>query len=291
MTAGDRDRLQASVRQRLLDIAHRDNADFQLVLTRYGLERFLCRLGRSRHRTAFLLKGAFLFYAWRNEVGRPTRDLDLLGYGAPDIARLESIVADIAATGVDDDGLDFLRGTIKGEAIRKAALYDGIRIRLAAALGRTRIPVQIDIGFGDAAGSVGVELEYPTLLQQDPPRILTYRPEYVVAEKLEAMVTLGEINTRLKDYYDLWRMSRTMELPREGLIEALRATFLRRRTELPDEVPPGLADDFADTPRTRMWGAFIARNGLDPGEASFADVIKELRFYFWPLIHAAKKSG
>lgn len=198
------------MRQRLLDIAQRDGADSQLVLTRYGLERFLYRLGRSPHRTTFLLKGAFLFYAWRNEVGRPTRDLDLLGHGAPDLARVEGIVADIATREVDDDGLDFLPDTIRGESTREAALYDGIRIRLAAALGRTRIPLQIDIGFGDAAGPLAVELTYPTLLDQDPPRILTYRPEYVVAEKLEALVALGDINTRLKDDYDLWRMSSTM---------------------------------------------------------------------------------
>jgi hypothetical protein len=278
------------VRQRLLDIAHRDGADFQLVLTRYGLERFLYRLGRSPHRTTFLLKGAFLFYAWRNEVGRPTRDLDLLGHGAPDIARLEGIVADIATREVDDDGLDFLPNTIRGESIREAALYDGIRVRLSAALGRTRLPLQIDIGFGDAAGSLAVELAYPTLLDQDPPRILTYRPEYVVAEKLEAIVALGDINSRLKDYYDLWRMRRTMELPREGLIEALKATFLRRGTDLPDEVPPGLLDEFADAPRTRMWNAFIVRNGLAAGEVSFADVVKELHFHYWPLIHAAGHS-
>ncbi len=254
--AEERARLQASVRQRLLNIAQREGIDFQLVLTRYGLERFLYRLGRSPHRSTFLLKGAFLFYAWQQEVDRPTRDLDLLGHGTPDILRLENIVADMATVEVDDDGLDFLPDTIKGEAIREASLYDGIRLKLVATLGRTRIPVQIDIGFGDAA------------------------------EKLKAMVALGDINTRLKDYYDLLRLSRTMALPREGMIEALRATFMRRGTVLPDEVPPGLADSFADDSRTRMWDAFITRNGLDTEGASFADVVRELRSSYWPLILA-----
>ncbi len=285
--AEERAPLQASIRQRLLNIAQREGIDFQLVLTRYGLERFLYRLGRSPHRSTFLLKGAFLFYAWQQEVGRPTRDLDLLGQGAPEIDRLESIVADIAAVEVDDDGLDFLPDTIKGEAIREASLYDGIRLRLVATLGRTRISVQIDIGFGDAADQQAVELTYPTLLDQDPPSILTYRPEFVVAEKLEAMVALGDINTRLKDLYDLLRISRTMELTREDQIEALQATFLRRGTEIPAEVPPGLADDFADDSRTRMWDAFITRNGLDTEGASFADVVRELRSFYWPLILAA----
>lgn len=290
MTAEDRARLQASVRQRLLNIAQRDNTDFQLVLTRYGLERFLYRLGRSPHRSTFLLKGAFLFYAWLQDVGRPTRDLDLLGHGTPDIRRLEGVIADIAAMEVDDDGLDFLPDTIRGEAIREASLYDGIRLKLVATLGRTRIPVQIDIGFGDAAGPSAVELAYPTLLDQDAPRILTYRPEFVVAEKLEAMVALGDINTRLKDYYDLWRVNRTMELPRKDLIEALRATFSRRGTEIPTEIPPGLADGFADVSRSRMWDAFIARNGLDTGGASLLDVVKELRSHYWPLIQTAGRA-
>lgn len=148
--------------------------------------------------------------------------------------------------------------------------------------------MQIDVGFGDAAAQQAVGLAYPTLLDQDPPRILSYRPEFVVAEKLEAMVALGDINSRLKDYYDLLRMSRAMALPREELIEALQATFSRRGTVLPDEVPPGLADNFADVRRSRMWDAFITRNGLDAGGASLADVVRELRSYYWPLILAAR---
>jgi len=288
--AEERARLQASVRQRLFNIAQKENIDFQLVLTRYGLERFLFRLGRSPHRSAFMLKGAFLFYAWQHEVGRPTRDLDLLGHGTPDIRRLEGVIADIAAVEVDDDGLDFLPDTIRGEAIREASLYDGIRLKLVVTLGRTRIPMQIDIGFGDAADRQPVELEYPTLLDQDSPSILAYQPEFVVSEKLEVMVALGDINTRLKDYYDLWQVNRTMALPREDLIEALRATFSRRGTEIPTEVPPGLADEFADISRSRMWDAFITRNGLDAGGASLVDVVRELRSQYWPLIQAAGRA-
>lgn len=290
MTAEARARLQASIRQRLLNIAQRDNIDFQLVVTRYGLERFLYRLGRSPHRSDFMLKGAFLFYAWQHDVGRPTRDLDLLGQGTPDIPRLEGVIAEIATVAVDDDGLDFLPDTIRGEAIREASLYDGIRLKLMATLGNIRIPVQIDVGFGDATGPSAVELAYPTLLDQGAPRILTYRPEYVVAEKLEAMVALGEINTRLKDYYDLWRVNRTMALPREDLIQALRATFSRRGTELPTEVPPGLADTFARGAQSRMWDAFVARNGLDAEGAPLGEVIRELRSQYWPLIQAAGRA-
>jgi len=285
--SAERTNLQASVRQRLLNIAQRDGADFQLVLTRYGLERFLHRLGRSPHKEAFLLKGAFLFYAWREDVGRPTRDLDLLGHGSPDIARLEVVIADIAGTDVEDDGLDFRTDGIRGEAIREAALYDGIRIRLDATLGRVRIPLQIDVGFGDAASPASVELEYPTLLDQTPPTVLAYRPEYVVAEMLEALVALGEINTRLKDYYDLWRLTRTMNLPRTDVVAAIKATFARRGSAIPTDVPPGLADSFADPGKSGMWTAFLERNGLDESAGTLTDVIRDLRSTLGQLLEDA----
>jgi len=287
MTPDERANLQASVRQRLLDIARRDGVDFQLVLTRYGLERFLHRLGRSRHKPSFLLKGAFLFHAWQDDVDRPTRDLDLLGHGPPDIARLEAVVADIAGTDVEDDGLVFAADTIRGAAIRETALYDGIRMRLDALLGRARIPLQVDIGFGDAATPSAVELEYPTLLDQAPPTIMAYRPEYVVAEKLEAMVALGEINTRLKDYYDLWKLSGTMDMAKDDLIGAIRATFSRRGTMIPVETPPGLADTFADPEKSMMWRAFLERSSLDAGGLSLVDVVRELRSSLWALIEEA----
>lgn len=291
MMPDERENLQASVRQRLLNIARRDGLDFQLVLTRYGLERFLHRLGRSPHKDAFLLKGAFLFYAWQEDVNRPTRDLDLLGLGSPDIARLEVVIAEIAETDVEDDGLDFHRDSIRGQAIREEALYDGIRIRLDATLGRARIPLQIDTGFGDAASPEAVELEYPTLLDQTPPMVLAYRPEYVVAEKLEALVALGEINTRLKDYYDLWRLTRTMDLPHDDLVAAIRATFTRRGSAIPADVPPGLANSFANPDKSGMWKAFLERNGLDAEDMSLADLLIELRSLLWPLIEDAGRDN
>lgn len=290
MTPGGRQPLQASIKQRLLNIAQRDGVDFQLILTRYTLERLLYRLGCSVHKSAFLLKGAFLFHAWQDDMARPTRDLDLLGHGSPDITRLATIVAEIVNTEVEDDGLDFLPKTIAGHAIRESSLYDGIRFKLIAMLGRTRIPVQIDIGFGDAAGVHAAELVYPTLFDQHPPRILSYRPEFVVAEKLEAMVALGLINSRIKDYYDLWRINRTIDITRKDLVAAVRTTFVRRGTDFPSVVPPGLTNDFADKQKCQLWEAFIERNGLDVEGAELEDVLKELRAELWPLILEAKRS-
>lgn len=289
MTEEHRQRLQESIRQRLLNHARRENVDFQLVLTRYGLERFLYRLGQSNHRDSFLLKGAFLFLAWKQEIGRPTRDLDLLGHGAADVARLETIVGEILRAEVEEDGLEFNPDSIRGEEIRDAALYDGIRIRLDAKLGRARIPVQIDIGFGDAAGPHPIELEYPTLLDQSPPQVLSYRPEFVVAEKLEALVALGEINTRIKDYFDLWRLGRMMEIPQADLIAAIRATFRNRGTAIPSTLPSGLGDGFADAGHRSMWNAFVERNALDAAGMGFAEVLDEIRVRYWPLLEAASR--
>jgi len=292
LTLADRKRLQASLRQRLLNIAQQEKVDFQVVLIRYGLERFLYRLGRSQHRESFLLKGAFLFHAWQNDVARPTRDVDLLGHGSPDIARLEVVVADIVGGEVGDDGLDFPLETIGGETIREASLHDGIRIKLVAKLGRTQIPLQLDVGFGDTAGRQAVELEYPTMLDQDPPLILAYKPQFVVAEKLEAMVVLGMINTRLKDYYDLWTLTRMMDIPSRDLVDAVRATFAQRGTSIPDAVPPALTDEYAnDEQKRRMWTSFIERNGLDVGGASLASIVRDLRSYLVPLMAEAVRGG
>jgi hypothetical protein len=289
LTSADRERLQASLRQRLLEVAHRDRVDFQAVLTRFGLERFLFRLGKSRHRTSFLLKGAFLYLAWQNDVARPTRDIDLLGDGTPDVGRLLAVIAEILGGKICDEGLDFPVDAIKGETIRESSLYDGIRIKLVARLGKTRIPLQIDIGFGDAAGSYAVEMQFPTLLEQEPPLILAYRPEFVVAEKLEAMIVLGTVNSRLKDYHDLWRMMRTMAIRDTDIVEAVRKTFQRRGTLIPDGIPLSLTDDFArDQQKQRLWAAFIARSGLDVGDAILGTVVHDLREDLVPLLIKAR---
>lgn len=284
----ERDRLQASLRRRLLTLAHSEGADFQTVLTRYGLERFLYRLGHSRHRGAFLVKGAFLYHAWLEDVARPTRDLDLLGYGSPDISRIESAIAEIAGIVFMDDGLDFPVATIRGEAIREASLYDGIRIRLVAQLGRTRIPLQLDVGFGDAAGSDATDLDYPTLLDHEPPHVRAYRPQYVVAEKLEAMVALGFVNSRLKDYYDLWRILTNMEISDQDLLIAIQATFAGRRTGIPRKVPDALTAAFAhDAQKIIQWEAFLGRSGLDIAGATLDSVVRELRNRLVPLLSLA----
>jgi predicted nucleotidyltransferase component of viral defense system len=201
----------ASVRQRLLNLAGQTNQDFGLLLTKYALERLLYRLSVSNHRDDFVLKGALLFQLWTSEPCRPTRDLDLLGQGDGSTERYRTIFTKLCSQEVEDDGLTFLSDTIRVEKIRDEEDYEGVRVLLTAHLANARIPLQIDVGFGDVISPGPVELEYPTLLPFPAPKLRAYSKESVVAEKFEAMVKLGMANSRMKDFYDLWVMARRFE--------------------------------------------------------------------------------
>ena len=199
--------LPASVRQRLLNLATERKEDFGLVLTRYGLERFLYRLSVSPHRDSFVLKGALLLQLWTAETYRPTRDLDLLARGISNIS-YRKIFSEVCSQKVEDDGLMFVLDTIRAERIRDDEAYEGVRVRVEARLGDVRVPLQIDVGLGDTIVPASEELEYPTLLKFAVPKLHAYSKESVVAEKFEAMVKLGMANSRMKDFYDLWVLAR-----------------------------------------------------------------------------------
>jgi Nucleotidyl transferase AbiEii toxin, Type IV TA system len=188
----------ASVRQRLLNLAKERAEDFNFVLLRYGLERLLFRLGQSRHASTFVLKGAMLFPLWSGSPHRATKDMDLLGSGPPDIPRFVDVFREVSAIATDD-GVIFIPDTVAGVAIREEAIYDGIRITLEGRLGAARLPLQVDVGFGDAVTPVPVEASYPVLLSDmSAPRLRVYARETAIAEKVEAMVTLGIGNSRMR---------------------------------------------------------------------------------------------
>jgi hypothetical protein len=199
------------------------------LLIRYALERFLYRISRSEHRDNFVLKGALLFVAWENAVERPTRDLDLLTFADPDVAGLEQIFGEICQVDVEPDGLIFDATTVKGSVIREGAIHDGVRMKFMAFLGNARTQVQVDVGFGDAVDPPPELLEFPVLLDQDRPSVWAYLPETVIAEKFHAMVTLGMTNSRLRDYYDIWRIIETMTFEMPRIASALLATFEHER--------------------------------------------------------------
>ena len=191
--------LAASVRARLLNIAKAEGSNFDQVLVRYALERFLYRLGRSPHADRFLLKGALLFTLWYDMPHRPTRDADLLGFGPSDLESIGRTFRDIASIAVDD-GITFDSGSVSAEEIRKEAGYAGARVVMTGNLAGARCRTQIDIGFGDAVTPGPVQSEYPVLLEDIPaPRLRTYPVYTVVSEKLHAITLLGMTNSRVKD--------------------------------------------------------------------------------------------
>jgi predicted nucleotidyltransferase component of viral defense system len=280
--------VSASVRARLLNVSKERREDFTLTLMNYAAERFLYRLSRSTHREQFVLKGAMLFAVRIGEQYRPTRDLDLLAMGEATEAAIDTAVREIAATKVDDDGLVFDVGTLEVHTIREDNRYGGLRAVVQARLAEARIHLQIDVGFGDAITPPATDLEFPTLLGDMPaPNVLAYPTETIVAEKAEAIVDLGISNSRMKDFTDIAMAARRVTFEGDVLVAALRATFRRRSTPLPDAEVVGLSDRFVqDASAQASWKAFSTRNRPRDFE-SLVQVVSELRrFLHDPLEHA-----
>ena len=248
----------ASVRARLLSRARETRQDFNLVLTRYALERLLYRLSVSPHADQFLLKGALLFDSWFDIPHRPTRDADFLGFGSAELPHLEVVFKDVCAMETDD-GVTFRPDTVQAAEIRKEANYAGVRVTLLGLIDGARCPIQVDIGFGDAVTPGPEDVQYPVMLSEfAAPKLRVYPRYTVVAEKLEALASLGIANSRMKDYFDLWILSRYTEFDGDTLRRAIRATFDRRKTTLPPDVPFGLTDGFAqDAEKQTQWQAFL----------------------------------
>jgi len=281
--------LVASVSERLRAIAKKQGEQTQNVLNRYGLERWLYRLSRSPHRDRFVLKGAMLFTLWSKEPHRKTRDLDLLGFGAKNIPEWELVFRQVCLTEVEPDGLEMLADSVRGEIIRVEEEYAGTRIKLMAMLGKARIPLQIDVGFGDAVTPAPQEISFPTMLDFPAPSLRAYRPETVIAEKFHAMVDLGLRNTRMKDFYDVWKLSQQFEFDGETMVEAIRATFARRQTPLPSGAPLALSDKFASDPlKMSQWAAFLRKSALKDQEKSLEEVVNLLEGFLLPALEAAQ---
>lgn len=290
MTRKNPSDISASVRQRLLNMAKEQGEDFQLVLTRFVLERLLYRLGCSEFREQFILKGAMLFSLWGGTPHRATRDIDLLGFGDSAVARLVLIFQDVCLTRVEEDGVAFHAESVRGIEIREDQEYDGVRITLEARLGKAWIPVQVDVGFGDAVTPAADYAEYPSTLDFPAPYLRIYPRETVVAEKLQAMVYLGMANSRMKDFYDIRIMGKTFPFEGEILAKAIDATFARRKTALPDALPLALTAEFSEDPgKQTQWRAFIKRNQLAPADLSLPAVIADIREFLQPAMNAVAR--
>jgi len=281
--------LGVSARDRLTRMARENRENAQLLMTRYAIERVLYRLGVSRHRERFILKGAMLFSVWTPLPYRATGDLDLLGYGdsAPDA--LAAIFSEILATAVEDDGVLFKLETLRVEPAREEDEYSGARLNLVAELAGARLPIKIDIGFGDIITPGPLEIVFPSLLNLPSPTLRAYPPETVVAEKFQAMVALGAINTRMKDFFDLWAMAVGFEFDGEVLSEAIAATFTRRETPIPMEPPIALSADFAKE-KQAQWLAFLKRTEIASAPDSLAEAQKRISAFLMPPVLAIARA-
>ena len=257
MTTGNARNVAASVRAKLLNIANREGSEFGLVLTRFALERLLYRLSESTYRDQFILKGALLFQAWTQKAHRPTRDLDLLGNGNPSAELCEKTFREISDISVADDGLVFFPETVRVEEIKEEQEYEGVRVKFLARLENARIQLQVDIGFGDAV--TPSVLHYPTLLSMPAPRIQAYPMETVVAEKAEAIVSLGMLNSRMKDFYDIWFLAQMFQFDGQALSAAVRATFRRRRTQLDSDSLANLLAELSEDASKRIQWAGVSK--------------------------------
>jgi predicted nucleotidyltransferase component of viral defense system len=283
MTSG----LAQSVQTRLVRHAKSLDVDPNLVLARYATERLLYRLSRSPYADRFVLKGALLLLVWLGEMIRPTRDADLLGFGAIDAAALARIFSEICDLAVEPDGLVFDTASIRVAPIRREDRYGGQRVVLLARLGRARLRVQVDVGIGDAVTPEPEWLEYPTLLDLPRPRLRAYRKETAVAEKVHAMVVLGSMNSRVRDFFDIHALAMRQVFDGGELARAVAATFARRGTELPAQPPIALTRAFAEAEgKEAQWAAFLRRNRLTLPAADLAAVIRDIATFIAPLLVA-----
>ena len=274
----------ASVRARLLNLARERNQPNDLLLTRYALERLLYRLSTTKHRDRFVLKGAMLMTTWFGEPFRPTRDLDLLAFGDPAPQAMLAVFREICAVEADD-GVAFDVEGLAVDLIREGLEYGGLRLKTDAAVAGARVRVVIDIGFGDVIEPAATELELPVLLDQPAPRLRAYPREAVIAEKFQTMVVLGRANSRMKDFYDIWLLSRAYEFEGDGLARAIAATFARRKTAIPADPPHGLTRPFADDPaKKQQWASFV--ESIDAELPSLPDIINNLAAFLMP--HAVR---
>ncbi|MBI2387043.1 MAG: nucleotidyl transferase AbiEii/AbiGii toxin family protein [Elusimicrobia bacterium] len=248
------------------------------------MERFLYRLSRSEYKDRLVLKGALMFVAWGTPRSRATKDIDLLARTENSIANLVKVIQDICRIEIETDGIVFDPALVKGEKIKEDVDYEGVRLLFQGKLEQARIHMQIDVGFGDSVTPAPAAIDYPVILDLPAPKLKGYPPETVVAEKFEAMVKLGMINTRMKDFYDLWLLSRQFDFDGETLAEAIRTTFAHRGTTL-TPTPTAFTSAFHEE-KQPQWRAFLSRTGLTGAPESLKETIAPIKEFLIPIAEA-----
>ena len=283
----ERKNLPASIHQRLLNKARQSGRAFNELLQYYAIERLLYRLSISEYSELFTLKGALMFNAWGLTNLRPTRDIDLLGHTQSTVDAVLKIFQDLSKLEAEPDGLEFDPVHVQSERIKEDADYEGIRITMTARLGKTRLTIQIDIGFADVITPAPERLDYPTILDFPVPHLFGYPPETVIAEKFQAMTVLGMANSRMKDFYDIWMLITNFEFDGMVIQTAIERTFQNRSTELPDETHIVFSDEFAENKRDQ-WIAF-SRKLREEKMIVMDQIIATMRGFFFPVLHASQQ--
>jgi hypothetical protein len=280
-----------SVFQRLLSHAKTHGEDFNLLLFRYGAERLLYRLSISPHADRFVLKGASLFLVWAGQNYRVTKDADLLAFDAVDAGYVTGVFTGLCQVVSDDvDGIRFMPDTVRAVPLREEQAYDGIRVTLLGLLHQARISLQFDIGFGDAITPGPERIEFPTLLDAPAPLLLAYPRYTLAAEKFEAVVRLGMANSRMKDFYDLWLLSRLFEFDGRTLCDAVHNTFTRRSSPMPSGLPMAFTDEFRKDERKHVqWRAFVRKSKPEYASGDIDAVIGEVVAFLMPVMKAVRK--
>lgn len=274
----------ASVRARLLAVAQRENVQFEYILLRYALERFLYRLGLSEYADRFILKGATAFAVWLGPFCRVTRDVDVEAFGNISTEELISVFKNVCLIPYEEDAVEFDVGTISCEDIKKDDKYPGRRIRFNASVGGARVTSQFDVAVGDSVYPIAEKMEYPTLLDHESPKLKIYPRYTVVAEKFSTMIHRGLLNSRIKDYYDIWLLSESFSFDGNILQEAISRTFLRRNVEIPNQLPLAFSIEFYNQPsREAQWRSFIRQSGVDKAPRSLEEAVNQIWRFLSPV--------
>ncbi len=275
-----------SVAQRLLNFSKSGGEEYNFILSRYGVERLLYRLSQSPQGRRFVIKGASLFLVWFGHAFRTTRDVDLLGEGSSeleDVAKLFRELCEVDSVAVD--GLIFQNDSVRVNRIKEEQDYEGVRVQLRAMLGRIRIDLRVDVGFGDAITPAPDRITFPTLLDGPAPSLLAYPPYTAIAEKFQAMVVLDLANSRMKDFYDICVMFRSFQLDPQILADAVKRTFARRNVDVPGETPLALTDSFSEDPlKQKQWAAFVKKSRLSMPMGDLQSVVTELHMHLQPML-------
>ena len=279
--------ISASIHQRLLNKARAEKRSFNELAQYFAIERFLYRLSKSTHSDRFILKGAMMLRAWQSPEMRPTKDIDLLGKTNNDELAITDQIKEIIVTEVESDGLTFDPTSIKAERITEDADYEGIRIRLNSYLGNMRIGIHIDIGFGDIVYPEPDLIQIPVILDLPIPNLYGYSRESTIAEKFNAMIELGDLNSRMKDFYDIWLLSRQFKFDERTLADAIRITFATRKTNIPKEVE-AFTDRFIALKQIQ-WTTFYKRLKSDQVPADFKEVVYQVRDFLGSVIKIARQ--